>query len=101
MRYETTWSKKPKVSFDPQSKKLKLEYVARYSEELLQGFGQAAQEHLGEKFLSFEVRDEEEAQVTSIEYVDQPTPEDTAQVNGGLDQVLTTWSSETGAVPWV
>lgn len=101
MRYETMWWKKPKVSFDPQSKKLKLEYVARYGEELLQGFGQAAQEHLGEKFVSFEVREEEEAQVTSIEYVDQPTIEETIAVNGELDQVLTTWSSQTGAVPWV
>lgn len=100
MKYETQWDKKSTRTYDKVAKKFVISYEARYEASDFDGLKTAAEAALGDKYMSFEVRDEATRQVTSIEYTDQPTPEETTAVNAQLDVVFTTFMQESGMTPW-
>jgi len=52
---------------------------------------------LGDKFVAFGTTDEPTAQKVSIEYVDQPTPEETDATNAQVDSIINAWAAGIGA----
>lgn len=67
-KYDLPWDKTEEVVVDPQTKKKKRVYVARYTAEQLAGLEPALAVVLGDALLAFDVAETDYQQILRLEY---------------------------------
>ncbi len=95
MIYEIRFDKTPTTQVI--NGKKKLVWVPRYTADHFAVLSASLQAGLGDKFVAFGTTDEPTAQKVSIEYVDQPTPEETDATNAQVDSIINAWAAGIGA----